>query len=757
MALSGAADRLARTFAIVGQYADGAQGERSVFSVRTPSCRHRLTLTAPRKADPGGFVTLTVRDTFDVGRTTARVCLAGLCKGVRLPPGDAVGRVRLRVRPRTGIRPLKLAAPGQRLEQSIAVGVPPTKAVASGPTILTTGDSLMQSVDAILGDRLSRRANPVSDVKVASGLTRSTVVDFPKLARQQVRRYRPAATAVFLGTNDVFSMITPEGVEVPCCGEAWGAEYERRVIDLMQVYTQGGTAFVAWLTVPAMRDTRRTPAGIAVNAALRRAAKQVPGAFVVPADKLLTPNGVFEPTVTRRGRQVPIREDDGIHLTIPGARIVAAALVKGLSRAGVLVVPAVVLALLLALGLAADASAYVRVTVDATSERGQLTLYGITSRDIPTATIYEIVDGRDQKVADIVPAPWIDDETFGPLSISVLTNGAQWRCDRLDRTFAIVGHDPDGADAGRGVFSVRTPSCRHRLSLKAPRRAKPGRFVTATVRDTFGTGRIQARVCLAGRCKALRLRPGDSVGRLRLRVLDQTGIKSLRLTAPGQRLEQSIAVGVPPGEEVASGPTVLITGDSLMQSVDAIISDRLASRANVVSDVKIASSLTRTTVVDYSELSRQQVRRHEPAATAIFLGANDFFPMTTPEGAEVQCCGGPWGVEYERRARALMETYAQRGTAAVAWLAVPAMRDSRRDEPGRVVNAAIRRAAEDVPGAFIVPVDELLTPDGVYRPTVKRGGRQVPIREDDGIHLTIAGARIVAVAALEGLREAGVF
>ncbi len=418
---------------------------------------------------------------------------------------------------------------------------------------------------------------------------------------------------------------------------------------------------------------------------------------------------------------------------------------------------AVVLTLLLVLGLAAQASAYVRVTVDATTTRGQLTLYGIVGRDIPTATIYEVVDGRDRKVADIVPAPWIDDETYGPLSISVLTNGVQWRCDRLDRTFAIVGHSSDGADAGRGVFSVRTPSCRHRLSLKAPRRAEPGRYVTATVRDTFGTGRIQARVCLAGRCKALRLLAGDTVGRLRLRVLEQRGIRSLRLTAPGQRLEQSIAVGVPPGDEVASGPTVLITGDSLMQSVDAILGDRLSRRANVVSDVKVASSLTRTTVVDYSKLSRQQVRRHKPAATAIFLGANDFFPMTTPQGAEVQCCGEPWGLEYERRARALMETYAQRGTAAVAWLAVPAMRDTRRDEPGRAVNAAIRRAAEDVPGAFVVPVDELLTPGGVYRPTAERGGKQVPIREDDGIHLTIAGARIVVAAVVEGLQEAGVF
>ena len=51
-------------------------------------------------------------------------------------------------------------------------------------------------------------------------------------------------------------------------------------------------------------------------------------------------------------------------------------------------------------------------------------------------------------------------------------------------------------------------------------------------------------------------------------------------------------------------------------------------------------------------------------------------------------------------------------------------------------------------------MDELLTPDGVFEPTVERGGRQVTIREDDGIHLTVAGARIVVAAMVKGLKAA---
>ena len=106
------------------------------------------------------------------------------------------------------------------------------------------------------------------------------------MARRQVRKYQPAATAIFLGTNDVFAMTTPQGVEVQCCGRDWGLEYERRALGLMRTYAQKNTAVVAWLAVPAMKDERRTPAGRAVNAAIRRAARKVPGAFVVASGRV---------------------------------------------------------------------------------------------------------------------------------------------------------------------------------------------------------------------------------------------------------------------------------------------------------------------------------------------------------------------------------------------------------------------------------------------------------------------------------------
>ena len=89
---------------------------------------------------------------------------------------------------------------------------------------------------------------------------------------------------------------------------------------------------------------------------------------------------------------------------------------------------AVLVTLLLVLGLATDAAAHIRVVVDATTHRGQLDLYGIVSRDMPTATFYEIIDGEDRKVGDVAPAPWYDDAEHGPLGFGILLSGAQWRC-----------------------------------------------------------------------------------------------------------------------------------------------------------------------------------------------------------------------------------------------------------------------------------------------------------------------------------------
>ena len=67
------------------------------------------------------------------------------------------------------------------------------------------------------------------------------------------------------------------------------------------------------------------------------------------------------------------------------------------------------------------------------------------------------------------------------------------------------------------------------------------------------------------------------------------------------------------------------------------------------------------------------------------------------------------------------------------------------------VNTAIMRAAEGLPEVHVLRMDLLFTPNG-YRETIRDGGRSVAVREPDGVHLNIAGARIAAAAVAKVLR-----
>src|SRR5207249_349653 len=128
---------------------------------------------------------------------------------------------------------------------------------------------------------------------------------------------------VFVGANDGFPMTTPTGASVDCCGAAWTAEYARRAHLVMRAYLRGGRGRVLWLTLPAPRSELRSPAFLAIDAAVIGAAAKLAGVTVVRLDRLFTPLWRYTDTITYRGRRVRVREGDGLHLSIAGARIAA--------------------------------------------------------------------------------------------------------------------------------------------------------------------------------------------------------------------------------------------------------------------------------------------------------------------------------------------------------------------------------------------------------------------------------------------------
>jgi lysophospholipase L1-like esterase len=201
---------------------------------------------------------------------------------------------------------------------------------------------------------------------------------------------------------------------------------------------------------------------------------------------------------------------------------------------------------------------------------------------------------------------------------------------------------------------------------------------------------------------------------------------------------------------------LLVTGDSLAMPLDVELSRRLADDEDVEveRDPHVGTGISKTGLLDWGKLSTQQVGEREPDAVVVFIGANEGFPMPGPDGEELECCGPEWAAEYAYRARRMMNTYRQRGSARVYWLTLPAPRDEDLQEVARSVNAAIRVAAEPYRAQVrVLDMTELFTPGGRYRDAMTVDGRRQIVREADGIHLNTTGAEVAADVVLDAVRR----
>jgi lysophospholipase L1-like esterase len=199
--------------------------------------------------------------------------------------------------------------------------------------VLATGDSMIQFIDGMLARRLERRrgARVSSDAHISTGLSKLSMFDWVKRAREQARSLHPDVTVMFIGANDGFPMKTPSGATAACCAAAWTAEYARRVESMMRSYVRGGRSYVYWMTLPAPRRGDFARIYRAVNRAIKRAAARVGrGARVIDLVKVFTPGGRFRQQIRFRGKTINARQPDGVHLSVAGASVAATLVVDRL-------------------------------------------------------------------------------------------------------------------------------------------------------------------------------------------------------------------------------------------------------------------------------------------------------------------------------------------------------------------------------------------------------------------------------------------
>lgn len=237
-----------------------------------------------------------------------------------------------------------------------------------------------------------------------------------------------------------------------------------------------------------------------------------------------------------------------------------------------------------------------------------------------------------------------------------------------------------------------------------------------------------------------------------VQVVPPSGAQSLVTRAP-QRPPLAPAPAM-----AGRGLRLLATGDSMIQIVDDDLRSRLDGRraATVRSDARISTGISKLAMLDWIRTARGQARGFKPNVTVVFLGANDGFPMRTPSGGRVTCCAAGWVGEYARRVEAMMRAYLRGGRSVVYWLTLPTPRRGDFARVYRAVNVAIGRAAGRVgDGARVIDLVPVFTPGGLFRKTITFRGRTVSARQDDGIHLSAAGAAVAATLVIDRLRADG--
>lgn len=336
-----------------------------------------------------------------------------------------------------------------------------------------------------------------------------------------------------------------------------------------------------------------------------------------------------------------------------------------------------------------------------------------------------------------------------PGAQTVFREATTWSCVRLVRRFVAQGTLPDGTRV-KGDADLRTRSCADRFDIVAPRRAATGKVVRIRVVDRWGIGGITPTLCItppkgSRSCAKHPFRRAVAVGTRRFRPSER-GRWRIELRAAGRSTRAAVQVG---GGALAPPPppNLLATGDSTMQGVDSFLASELGDAFRVRSEVHLGFGLSKTSA--FRDFARRAVKRVRPTTTVYTAGGTEGATMPTPAGASVKCCDEPWVVEYTRRVRAMMAIYGQRGSARVFWLTLPTPRAAAFVTAA--VNTAILRAAQGLRFVTVVRMDKIFTPNG-YADVIRYRGRDVRVRGDDGLHLTVAGTAIAASAIAKMIR-----
>lgn len=224
-----------------------------------------------------------------------------------------------------------------------------------------------------------------------------------------------------------------------------------------------------------------------------------------------------------------------------------------------------------------------------------------------------------------------------------------------------------------------------------------------------------------------------------------------RDTAPGD----GDTAGAPqPRAPTAADPLRLWIGGDSMAEVFGRSLEAAAEATGVVDATlhyEMASGLTRPDYYDWPAALADDLAAGDPEVVVVVLGVNDGQGIVLGDGTPVPEVSDPrWAEEYRRRVGALMDQL-RAVDRWVVWVAQPPMREPGYAARLAVVNRVHAAEAARRPWVTLVDTSAVLGGgDGGYTPTrPDAAGNPVEVRRTDGIHLTPAGADLLAAQVFD--------
>jgi hypothetical protein len=159
----------------------------------------------------------------------------------------------------------------------------------------------------------------------ATGLTRPDFYDWPAAFRDDMATHRPEVAFILFGGNDSQGIIGPDGATYPGPSDArWREEYARRVGAVMDIL-RADDRLVYWVALPPMRDAGFDGRAEVMNEIYRTEAERRPWMTYLDLHPIFGDDkgDYVERKPDADGELVDLRQDDGVHLSQPGATILA--------------------------------------------------------------------------------------------------------------------------------------------------------------------------------------------------------------------------------------------------------------------------------------------------------------------------------------------------------------------------------------------------------------------------------------------------